>query len=124
MNSYNKKIYNLQLPPIAEIQLNKTKQDILIINNSTNEVFNFDLKSQNVLDKDGFKKPYLNINLQRSINKMIEQQCKFFIFIHINNDDLNFYYVDLNYFINNSVVINGKDPYRQLSISKLLKELQ
>ena len=110
----------LTTPPIAEMVLDKTKQDFVV--ESTLDWRTFDVKSQ-YSDAE-----YFNVNL-KSFNRM-KLQTEFFIaaIIHTtgktfaNANAISFYFVDVGQFEKNSEAIMSSrlatfTPYRRVKLS-------
>ncbi len=113
------------LPAVAEMILNKTKQDVDITDLRVNKKFTFDLKSQFINNSW----PFLSIN-QKSFQRM-KEQSEFFIFCSVHCTDpkdiktfskVDFYTVKNEFFAKNSFNVDQHwkanfTPYHKLPLS-------
>lgn len=120
----NKKLgYSINCPAVAEMVLNKSKQDVLITKEGKYN-FNIDVKSQ----FKNNKYPYLCVNIE-SFERM-KQKGKFFIGAIINSDtenlenskSISFYFISNDFFEKESTAILTSEskyftPYRRYSLN-------
>lgn len=118
--------YSITCPAVAEMILNKKKQDIVIEKNDGSNYFNIDLKSQ--FKNNTFN--YLTVNIESF--KRMKQKADFFVGAVIdgnqNSIDTNhkvaFYFINNEYFEKNAVQVLTSDfknftPYFKLSLNLL-----
>lgn len=119
------------LPAVAEMVLNKTRQDVTVDDLRINKQFTFDLKSQYVDNKW----PFLSIN-QKSFQRM-KQQSEFFIFCSVYAGDykdiktyskVDFWLVKNNFFEEKSFAVDEHwksnfTPYFKLPLSYFQQKL-
>lgn len=119
----NRKLnYSINCPAVAEMILNKTKQDLLIIKEGVYN-FNVDVKSQ--FRKNRYE--YLCVNIE-SFERM-KTKGKFFISAIIDGDTdslattqkVSFYFISMDFFEKNSQAILTSEsknftPYRRYSL--------
>lgn len=128
VNNMNEHNYLLTIPAIAELILNRKKQDFLMEDLLNNTGITFDVKSQ-FLNND-FNYVCVNEEAFKSLSK----NANFFVLALIDgkqddfksNNEVVFYAVNNKFFIDNSEYVykEMKQGYYKLQITKILGEIK